>query len=272
MTLPYASLSKVTRHFEEQPDTRLATQIQDLFKEQRDAQLKDHEAIKAVIKAATAPLTSATPPTGTRVVSWAQVAATAGPPPGHVTPPHTMLSSGSSSTLTAYKGREVTVKLLDHALAQRLRQLSPSQLKNKVNNILRETPKVGDIKIASAHQLKSGDITIITNSLDEATELQTHTDWARGLGPRAGGDPDHIWRDRAWHTRRHHQHERSTRNYPKNPGGQLLRHSSRKDYIRRVAHEGIDQETELFHSDRIHTARNGQRDHIRWLPVGRLNT
>ncbi|KIW09692.1 hypothetical protein PV08_12035 [Exophiala spinifera] len=178
-------LSKITRHLDEQPDTRLASQIQDLFKEQRDAQLKDHEAIKAVIKAATAPLNTATPPSGTHVASWAQVAAAAGPPPGHVTPPHTVLSSGSPSTLTAYKGREVIVKLLDHALAQRLRQLSPSQLKNKVNNILRDTPKVRDIKVAAAHQLKSGDITVITNSLDEATELQIHTDWARGLGPRA---------------------------------------------------------------------------------------
>ena len=178
-------LSKITRHLDEQPDTRLATQIEDLFKQQRDAQLKDHEAIKAVIKTATAPLTSATPPTGARVASWAQVAAAAGPPPGHVTPPHTVLSSGNSSTLTAYKGREVIVKLLDHPLAQRLRQLSPSQLKNKVNNILRETPKVKDIKIAAAHQLKSGDVAIVTNSLDETTELQTHTDWARGLGPRA---------------------------------------------------------------------------------------
>jgi hypothetical protein len=77
------------------------------------------------------------------------------------------------------------VKLLDHSLAQRLRQLSPSQLKNKISNILRETPKVKDIKVAAAHQLKSGDAAIITYSLDEATELQTHTDWARGLGPRA---------------------------------------------------------------------------------------
>lgn len=178
-------LSKISHHLEEQPDTRLATQIQDLFKEQRDAQRKDHEAIKAAIQTATAPLNTATPPTGTRVASWAQVAAAAGPPPGHVTPPHTVLSSGKSSTLTAYKGREVIVKLLDHALAQRLRQLSPLQLKNKVNNILRETPKVKNIKVAAAHQLKSGDITVITNSLDEATDLQTHTDWARGLGPRA---------------------------------------------------------------------------------------
>ncbi|RMZ90276.1 hypothetical protein DV736_g2490, partial [Chaetothyriales sp. CBS 134916] len=178
-------LSKVTRYLEEQPDTRLTTQIQGLFKEQRDAQLKDHEAIKAVINAATAPLKAAPPPSGTRVASWAQVAATAGPPPGHVTPPDTVLSSSNTSTLTAYKGREVTVKLLDHAVAQRLRQLSPSQLKNKVNNILRETPKVKDIKVAAAHQLKSGDITVITDSLDNATELQTHTDWARGLGPKA---------------------------------------------------------------------------------------
>ena len=94
-------LSKVTRHLDEQPDTRLATQIQELLKEQCDAQLNDHEDIKAVIKAATAPLTSATSPTGTRVASWAQVAAAAGPPPGHATPPQTVLSSGNSSTLTA---------------------------------------------------------------------------------------------------------------------------------------------------------------------------
>lgn len=96
-----------------------------------------------------------------------------------------MLSPGNSSTLTAYKGREVVVKLLDHGLSQRFRQLTPSQLKNKVNNILSETPKLTDIKIAAAHQLKSGDITVITNSLDNATKLQTHTEWARGLGPRA---------------------------------------------------------------------------------------
>ena len=48
-------LSKFTRHLDEQPDTRLATQIHDLFKEQRDAQRKDHEAIKAAIKVATVP-------------------------------------------------------------------------------------------------------------------------------------------------------------------------------------------------------------------------
>lgn len=90
-------LSKVTRYLDKQPDTRLADQIQGLFKEQRDAQLKDHEAIKAAIQTATAPFTLATPPTGTPLASWAQVAAAAGPPPGHVTPPHTVLSSGNSS-------------------------------------------------------------------------------------------------------------------------------------------------------------------------------
>ena len=177
-------LSKVTRHLDEQPDTRLATQIQGLFKEQRDAQRKDHEAIKAAIKAATVP-SQATTPAGARVASWAQVAATAGPPPGHVTPPHTILSPSTSSTLTAYKGREVIVKLLDHGLAQHFRQLSPTQLKNKVNSILQEDPKVKNIKIVAAHQLKSGDVTVITDSLNTATELQTHTRWAKGLGPRA---------------------------------------------------------------------------------------
>lgn len=177
-------LSKVTQYLDEQPDTRLATQIQGLFKEQRDAQRKDHEAIKAAIKAATAPSQS-TAPAGTRVASWAQVAAAAGPPPGHVTPPNTVLSPSTSSTLTAYKGREVIVKLLDHGLAQHFRQLSPTQLKNKVNSILQENPKVKNIKIVAAHQLKSGDVTVITDSLDAATELQTHNGWAKGLGPRA---------------------------------------------------------------------------------------
>jgi hypothetical protein len=124
-------LPKVTRHLDEQSDTRLATQIQGLFKEQRDAQLKEHEAIKAAIQTATSPLKAASPPTGIRIASWAQVAATAGPPPAHVTPPHTILTSSASSTLTVYKGREVIVKLLDHGLAQHFRQLSPTQLKDK---------------------------------------------------------------------------------------------------------------------------------------------
>lgn len=181
-------LSKVAQHLEEQPNTGLATQIQEFFKEQlkeqRDAQIKEHEAIKTAIETATAPLKVSTQ-AGPRVASWAQVAAQAGPPPSHVTPPNTVLSPGNSSTLTAYKGREVVVKLLDHGLAQRFRQLSPTQLKNKVNSILQETPKLTDIKVAAAHQLKSGDVTVITKSLDDATKLQIYTEWARGLGPRA---------------------------------------------------------------------------------------
>lgn len=181
-------LSKITQHLEEQPDARLATQIQDILKEQfqqhRDQQINEHEAIKDAIKTATAPF-NATTQTGTRVASWAQVAAAAGPPPGHVTPPHTALSSDNSSTLTAYKGWEVIVKLLDHGLAQTFRQLLPSQLKNKVNNTIRETPRVKDIQIVVAHQLKSGDVTVITDSLNNATQLQNHTEWAKGLGPRA---------------------------------------------------------------------------------------
>ena len=77
------------------------------------------------------------------------------------------------------------MKLLDHGLAQHFRQLSPTQLKNKVNSILQEHPKVKNIKVVAAHQLKSGDVTVITDSLNATTELQTHTGWARGLGPRA---------------------------------------------------------------------------------------
>jgi hypothetical protein len=181
-------VAKITQHLEDQPDTRLAAQIRDIFKdqlkEQREAQIKEHEALKSAIKTATAPLQGVVGATS-QVASWAQIAAATGPPPGQVTPPSTVPSSGNSSTLTAYKGREVIVKLLDHGLAQRLRQLSPAQLKNKVNNILQETPNVKDIKVLGAHQLKSGDVTVITESLENATELQTHTEWTKGLGPRA---------------------------------------------------------------------------------------
>ena len=169
-------LFKVTRYLDEQPDTRLVTQIQGLFKKQRDAQFKDHEAVKAAIIAATVPLKAAPLSTDTRVASWTQVATAAGPPSGYVIPSHTTFSSDSSSTLTAYKEREVIVKLLDHTVTQRLRQLSLSQLKNKVNNILRKIFKIKNIKITVVHQFKSDDITVITNSLNNISELQTYTD------------------------------------------------------------------------------------------------
>lgn len=84
---------------------------------QRTEHIKEHEAIKTAIQTATAPLLHATPQGRAQVASWAQVAARAGPPPGHVTPPDSLLSSDNSSILTAYKGREVIVKLLDHASA-----------------------------------------------------------------------------------------------------------------------------------------------------------
>lgn len=213
-------LSKFTRHLDEQPDTRLAIQIHDPFKEQRNAQRKDHEAIKAAIKAATVP-SQATTPTGARVASWAQVAATAGPPPGHVTPPHTIRSPSTSSTLTAYKGREVIVKLLDHGLAQHFRQLSPTQLKNKVNSILQEDPKVKNVKIVAAHQLKSRDVTVITDSLNTAIELQTH---GMGEGTRATGRgyTHNIRRHHPRYTCQHSQRERPAGNDPENPSRQLL--------------------------------------------------
>ena len=170
-------------------DTELATQIKDFVKqqlqEQREAQVKEHEVIKNAIASATAPLQAGPQRAASKVASWAQVAAAAGPPPGHLTPPDSALSSTNASTLTAYKGREVVVKLLDHGLAQHFRQLSATQLRDKINTILRDSPEVKEIKVAAAHQLKSGDITIITNSLDEATELQKHTRWVKGLGARA---------------------------------------------------------------------------------------
>lgn len=72
------------------------------------------------------------------------------------------------------------VKLLDHGLAQHLRQLSLPQLRNKINVILRDSPELKDIKVAAAHQLESGDVTIITNSLEEGVGGVT--------GGREGGE------------------------------------------------------------------------------------
>lgn len=46
-------------------------------------------------------------------------------------------------------------------------------------------PSVRDAKIAAANQLNSGDVAVVTDSLEHAMMLQTHTEWSKGLGPRA---------------------------------------------------------------------------------------
>lgn len=177
--------TKVSRHLNDQRETTaITTQLHDIKEEllaQRTENTRKHEAIKSAIQTATAPLRNGNPHATSRVTSWAQVAAKAGPPPGHVTPPDSVLSS--RSPLTAYKGREVIVKLLDHAIAESFRQFTPTQLKNKINSILHVTPSVRNVKIAAANQLKSGDVAVVADSIEHATILQTHTKWAKG--PRA---------------------------------------------------------------------------------------
>ena len=148
-------LIKVSRHLTDQHETTsITTQLRDIKEQllvQRTESTREHEAIKSAIRTATAPLLHGSPQATSRVTSWAQVAAKAGPPPGHVTPPDSV--SSSRSPLTAYKGREVIVKLLDHAVAERFRQFTPTQLKNKINSILHVTPSVRDVKLAAANQL-----------------------------------------------------------------------------------------------------------------------
>ncbi|OAP54036.1 hypothetical protein AYL99_11796 [Fonsecaea erecta] len=177
-------LSKVTCHLDEQPETQTATQTHHLFKEQRGAQLKDHEAIKTASEAATAS-SWVTTPAGTRVASCAQMAATAGLTPDDLTPQRPVLSSSPSSTPIVDKGNQVIVKLYDVGLAQRLREYSATQLKDGLNDLLQEDPKEKNVKIVAAHQLRSGDIEVIADSLSTAVELQTHVGWVKGIGPRA---------------------------------------------------------------------------------------
>jgi hypothetical protein len=210
-------------------------------------------AIKSAIQTATAPLHNGNPHATSRVTSWAQVAAKAGPPPGHVTPPDSV--SSSRSPLTTYKGREVIVKLLDHAIAERFRQFTPIQLKNKINSILHVTPSVRGVKIAAANQLKSGDVAVFADSIEHATILQTHTEWAKGLGPRAqvirttyGAIVNGI--------------TVNTINMNDQQGTiqRILadNHTKCRDVLRGMANQRSYQEKELLYSYRIYQARAGK--------------
>jgi hypothetical protein len=61
--------------------------IKEVLLAQRTENTREHETIKSAIQTATAPLLNGSLQPTSRVTSWAQVAAKAGPPPGHVTPP-----------------------------------------------------------------------------------------------------------------------------------------------------------------------------------------
>jgi hypothetical protein len=116
-------------------------------------------------------------------VTWAQVAAK-GPPPLPPAPQDTRTTK-AQSTVTTYKDRAVTVKLKDHGIAQRFRNLSAARIRHQVQTAIHNNTETRLVKIVAAHQLKSGDVQIYTSSIAEATELKENRGWIRSLGEHA---------------------------------------------------------------------------------------
>jgi hypothetical protein len=154
-------------------------QIQDAAKCTQNIQ-RDITVIKTSVGLSTAPANPANFSGGrAAAASWAQIAAQAkGPPP---TPPTTK----SQTTVTAYRDREVTVKLKDHGIAQRYRLHSAAWTRQQVEAFIRDDASTRSVKVIAAHQLKSGDIQIFTSTTAEATQLKHNRGWLRGLGEHA---------------------------------------------------------------------------------------
>ena len=133
---------------------------------------------------------STTPPTAANfsggraaAVTWAQVAAKGSPPLPPV--PQDTRTTKAQSTVTTYKDRAITVKLKDHGIAQRFRNLSAARIRHQVETAIHDNTEIRLVKIVAAHQLKSGDVQIYTSSIAEATKLKENRSWIRGLGEHA---------------------------------------------------------------------------------------
>jgi hypothetical protein len=119
-------------------------------------------------------------------LSWAQVAAQAtGPPPLPQLATQDKHKPRDQTTVTAYKDRVVTVKLKDHGIAQRFRAQSAVKTRENVETAILTQTATRMIRIVAAHQLKSGDIQIFTNTTAEAAQLKANREWLRGLGEHA---------------------------------------------------------------------------------------
>ena len=102
----------------------------------------------------------------------------------------------------------------------------------------------------AANQLKSGDVTVVADSIEHAMTLQTHTEWAKGLGPGAQVI-------RTTYGEIVHGITVNTINM-KDQQGTIQRilaenHSvisctKCRDYLRRMANQGSYQEKELLYS------------------------
>ncbi|KAJ9650423.1 hypothetical protein H2201_009305, partial [Coniosporium apollinis] len=94
-------------------------------------------------------------------------------------PPQAQTISSSSSA--AEKDRETIVKITDPHMSSHLRSHDPKQLKDRINNALKEHANVNirKIRIVATKQLRSGDIAIYTTTGEEREALQEFAeDWA----------------------------------------------------------------------------------------------
>ncbi|KAH8894683.1 hypothetical protein GQ53DRAFT_643326, partial [Thozetella sp. PMI_491] len=143
--------------------SEILQQVQDAARCTQNIQ-RDVTIIKNTVGLSTAPLSAANFHRGkSAVTSWAQVAAQAkGPPPTSTS------AAKTSSTVTAYKDRVVTVKLKDHGIAQRYRTQPATWIRHQVETAVHGNAATKTAKIVAAHQLKSGDIQIFTSTTAEA--------------------------------------------------------------------------------------------------------
>jgi hypothetical protein len=93
------------------------------------------------------------------------------------------ISTQTSSFIQAQ--REIIVKITDPATIDSLRAKSPRNLQNHVDRAIEQSRNkhIERIRVASANQLKSGDLSIKTSSRNEAEALrQFANDWVNRIG------------------------------------------------------------------------------------------
>ena len=119
--------------------------------------------------------------------TWVQVAARGTgsllPPPPVQQSSHA--SKAAASMVISYKDRSIVVKLKDHGIAQRYRTHPAAWIRQQVQTAIHSYTTTKSITVIAAHQLKSGDIGLITSTTIETAQLKEHQEWLKGLGQRA---------------------------------------------------------------------------------------
>ncbi|EDN04466.1 predicted protein [Histoplasma mississippiense (nom. inval.)] len=120
---------------------------------------------------------AATHPTA-RNPTWADRVRSGGTPPQPRTPPPAQTNS---------KEREIIVKLHNPEAAALLRDKTPGELRERVNNALKERTRSTErpIQVVAAKQLKSGDVSIHTVNIEDANKLREEQQWTQALGREA---------------------------------------------------------------------------------------